>query len=130
MTVRDAMTEVTLTVGPSHTLCDVAKQMSKRQVGAAIMLDPDSPGPGILTERDILKAVAAGQDPSTASVSDYVSSNLITASPGWDLERAAEVMVKNNFRHLIVIDGSELVGVIAMRDIVRAWVHSGVIATS
>ena len=127
MTVRDAMTDVVLTVGPSHTLCDVAKQMSKRHVGAAIIFDPDGPGPGILTERDILNSVAAGDDPIVATVGDHVSGDLIIADPNWELDRAAETMVKHNFRHLLVVDGGELAGVISMRDIVRAWVHAGVV---
>ncbi len=127
MTVRDAMTDVVLTIGPSHTLCDVAKQMSKRQVGAAILFDPDGQGPGILTERDILNSVAAGEDPKAVTAGDRVSGDLIIANPKWELERAAETMVKNNFRHLLVVDGADLIGVISMRDIVRAWVHAGVV---
>ncbi len=128
MTVRDAMTDVVLTVGPSHTLCDVAKQMSQRQVGAAILFDPDGQGPGILTERDLLNSVANGEDPNVATAGDHVSSDLIIASPTWELAHAAETMVKHNFRHLLVVDGGELVGVISMRDIVRTWVHAGVIS--
>lgn len=128
MTVKEAMTEVVLTVGPSHTLCDVAKQMAVRQVGAAVVLDPDAPGPGILTERDILKAVAAGDDPSESRAGDNMSEELTFAAQDWGLELAAETMLRNNFRHLLVVDGGETIGIISMRDIVNAWVRAGVVA--
>ena len=63
MQVRDGMSNVVLTVGPGHTLHEAARLMAERNVGAAVVLDPEASGPGILTERDILKSVAEGQDP-------------------------------------------------------------------
>jgi CBS domain-containing protein len=60
MQVHEGMTEMVLTVGPSHTLRAVARLMSERQVGAAVVMDPDGHGPGIITERDILVCVGAG----------------------------------------------------------------------
>ena len=62
MQVRDAMSKMVLTIGPGHTLRQAAEQMAKRNVGAAVVLDPDGAGHGILTERDILHSVAQGQD--------------------------------------------------------------------
>jgi CBS domain-containing protein len=121
MQVGDGMTDAVLTVGPDHTLRSAARQMAKRQVGAAIVLDPEQPGPGIITERDVLEAVAAGQDPTTEEVGDHLTEDLIVAAPDWSLERAAEAMVEGGFRHLIVVDGADLVGVLSMRDIVRCW---------
>ena len=67
MQVRDGMSSVVLTVGPGHTLHEAARLMAERNVGAAIVVDPDSPGPGILTERDILRSVAAGENPPPRS---------------------------------------------------------------
>ena len=99
--------------------------MADRGVGAAIVMDPEQPGSGILTERDVLRSVAAGQDPAVQKVADHLSSQLTFAEPEWSLERAAEAMVRGGFRHLIVIDGSELAGVLSMRDIVRCWVADG-----
>jgi CBS domain-containing protein len=121
MQVSQGMSSTVLTIGPSHTLRDAARQMAERKVGAAIVMDPDSPGPGIITERDILIAVGEGQDPDTELVRDHLTDELIFASPEWSLERAAETMVENSFRHLLVIDGGELCGVLSMRDIVRCW---------
>ena len=125
MHVRDGMTGLVVTVGPGHSLCAAAKAMSERRVGAAVVLDPDQPGPGILTERDILDSLAAGQVPGDDRVADHLSTELTFAEPGWSLERAAEAMVKGGFRHLIVVDGGELTGILSMRDIVKCWVQDG-----
>jgi CBS domain-containing protein len=129
MQVRDGMSGVVLTVGPGHSLREAAKAMSERRVGAAVVIDPDQPGPGILTERDILDSLAAGQDPGTERVADHLSAKLTFAEPGWSLERAAEAMVKGGFRHLVVVDGGELTGILSMRDIVRCWVQDGATST-
>src|SRR3712207_430820 len=119
------MSSVVLTVGPDHTLREAAKQMSKRGVGAAVVIDPDQPGPGIFTERDMLNALGQGQDPDQERVCHHLSENLTFAAPDWSLERAAEEMVKGGFRHLVVIDGGEIAGVLSMRDIVRCWSEHG-----
>ena len=121
MQVNDGMSSLVLTVGPSHTLREVARQMAERKVGSAAVIDPDSHGPGIITERDILMAIASGQDPDTERVGEHLTEGLITAAPDWSLERAAQAMVDGGFRHLLVIDGAEIVGVLSMRDIVRCW---------
>jgi CBS domain-containing protein len=99
--------------------------MAERKVGAAVVIDPEQPGPGIITERDILQSVGQGQDPNTERVSDHLSADITFASPDWSLERAAEAMVRGGFRHLVVVDGGEMVGVLSMRDIVRCWVQDG-----
>ena len=125
MQIRDGMTAVVVTVGPDHSLCAAAKAMSERGVGAAVVVDPDQPGPGILTERDILDSLAADQVPSDERVGDHLSTDLTFADPSWSLERAAEAMVKGGFRHLIVVDGGELTGMLSMRDIVKCWVQDG-----
>lgn len=125
MHVRDGMSSVVLTVGPQHSLRDAAQAMAERGVGAAVVIDPDQPGPGIVTERDILESLGGGQDPSAERVADHLSSDLTFAAPDWSLERAAEEMVRGGFRHLVVVDGGELVGIVSMRDIVRCWVSDG-----
>ena len=125
MQVRDGMTETVLTVGPGHTLRQAAKQMAERKVGAALVIDPDEQGPGIITERDILEAIGAGQDPDSELVGQHLSANLTFASPDWSLERAAEAMVRGGFRHLVVVQDGETVGVLSIRDIVRCWTQDG-----
>ena len=123
MQVRDGMSKVLVTVNPGHTLSEAARAMAERSVGAAVVIDPEQPGPGIITERDILESIAAGQSSDQERVSDHLSSNLTFASPEWSLERAAEAMVKGRFRHLVVVDGGDLIGILSMRDIVRCWVQ-------
>jgi CBS domain-containing protein len=128
MQVKEGMSSVVVTVGPEHTLREAARQMAKRNVGAAIVVDPESPGPGIITERDILNAVAAEEDPGTELVGNHLTGDAIVAASDWSLERAAEAMIENGFRHLIVVDGADLSGVLSMRDIVRCWTRQGVAA--
>jgi CBS domain-containing protein len=128
MQVRDGMSRVVLTIGPSHSLQEAARLMADRNVGAAVVVDPESPGPGIVTERDILRSVAAGEDPASELVRDHLTDDLISASPEWSLEQAADTMCQHGFRHLLVVDGGELRGVLSMRDIVRCWVSTGVVS--
>jgi CBS domain-containing protein len=125
MQVREGMSDVVLTIGPGHSLRDAAAAMSRRHVGAAVVIDPDEPGPGVITERDILHSVGAGEDPDKELVADHLTSNLTFASPDWSLEQAAAAMVRGNFRHLVVVEGSALVGILSMRDIVRCWTQDG-----
>jgi CBS domain-containing protein len=125
MVVRDGMSKVVLTVGPGHSLRAAAQAMKERKTGAAVVIDPDQPGPGIITERDLLLSLGSGQDPDQEKVGDHLSAHLTFASQEWSLERAAEAMVKGNFRHLVVVDGGDMVGILSMRDIVRCWVSAG-----
>lgn len=121
MLVRDVMTSAVLTVGPTHTVRQVAQAMRTRHVGAAVVLDPDANGPGILTERDVLECVASGQDADTELATDHLTPEAVVGMPDWDLDRAAAVMVSGGFRHLVICDDDEVVGVLSVRDIVKAW---------
>jgi CBS domain-containing protein len=125
MLVRDGMSEVVLTVGPGHTLREAAAAMCHRVVGAAVVIDPEAQGPGVITERDILRSVARGDDPDRERVADHLTATLTFAAPEWSLEQAAAAMVRGGFRHLVVVAGSELVGILSMRDIVRVWAGDG-----
>ena len=120
MQVREGMSEVVLTIGPGHTLREAAAAMSGRQRRARPWCStPTRPGPGVITERDILHSVGAGEDPDEELVADHLTSQLTFASPDWSLEQAAAAMVRGGFRHLVVVEGGELVGMLSMRDIVR-----------
>ncbi|MDQ6841397.1 MAG: CBS domain-containing protein [Actinomycetota bacterium] len=123
--VHEAMTEVVLTVGPGHTLREAAAAMCERRVGAAVVLDPEAPGPGVITERDILTSVGAGQDPDHELVAAHLTSTVTYAAPDWSLEKAAAAMVGGGFRHLVIVEGQELAGILSMRDIVRCWTRDG-----
>ena len=119
------MSSTVVTVNPGATLHDAARAMAERKVGAAVVLDLEQPGPGIITERDVLQSVGEGQNPDTELVRDHLSAQITFAAPDWSLERAAEAMVRGGFRHLVVVDGGKMVGVLSMRDIVRCWVSDG-----
>lgn len=125
MDVRDGMNRVVVTVGPDHTLREAARRMTRADVGAAVVIDPEAGGPGIVTERDVLRACGSDEDLDTEIVRDHLTQRLEYASADWSLERAAEEMVRGRFRHVVVLDGSEVVGILSMRDIVRCWTSDG-----
>src|ERR1700694_4424265 len=81
--VHEGMSSSVLTVGPSHTLRDVAHLMAAREVGAAVVMDPDAPGPGIITERDILLSLGRGQDPDAEAVEEHLTRDVVYAAPDW-----------------------------------------------
>lgn len=121
MLVQDAMSTTVLTVGPTHTLRETARLMSARRVGAAVVMDPQQDSPGILTERDVLDSIAGGQDVDREQAGDHLTRDLVVAAPQWSLEDAAASMVRGGFRHLVVVDGGDVVGMLSVRDIVRVW---------
>jgi len=125
MEVRDGMSRIVLTLGPGHTLRDAARMMSEKNVGAAVVLDEEAPGPRIISERDVLVSLGAGEDPDVELVGQHMSGNVITASPEWSLERAATEMAQRKIRHLVIVEGPDLVGVLSMRDIMRVWTSDG-----
>ena len=123
------MSATVLTVGPDHSLRDTARLMSERKVGAAGVIDPDGPGPGIITERDILLSVGAGHDPDHEHVAEHLTRDVVFAAPDWSLEEAAAEMVRGGFRHLIVLERGATVGILSVRDIVRCWTEDGAICS-
>lgn len=125
MRVRDAMSTAILTVGPEHSLREAARRMAARGVGAAVVHDPDGEGIGILTERDVLRAVGTGLDPDRERVGAHLTADLVFATPEWTLEQAAEAMCRGGFRHLVVLDGPDVAGIVSVRDVVKAWNSAG-----
>lgn len=125
MQVKDGMSEVSLTVGPAHTLRQAARMMVEKGTGAALVADADLPTPSIVTERDLLISVARGESPDEERVGEHMSEGVIAAAPEWSLERAAAEMSRRGVRHLVVFEGADAVGVLSMRDIVRCWTSEG-----
>ncbi len=113
--VRDAV----VTVGPDHTLGEAARLMTARRVGSAVVTGEGQPG--IITERDLLRAVSDGADLDQARVADYMTAQAITASASWDVREATRRMVEGGFRHLVVLgsDG-QLTGVLSIRDLAES----------
>jgi CBS domain-containing protein len=115
------MTRAVLTVGPEHTIRQVAQLMTSRRVGSAVVHDPDSAGTGILTERDVLNVIGRGLDPDIERATNHLTWDVVYAGPEWTLDDAAAAMMRGGFRHLVVMDADEVQGVISVRDIIRAW---------
>ena len=121
MNVREAMSENVLTMAPNHTLRDAARFMMEHNVGAVVVFDPEQPGPGIVTERDLVRSLGKGGDPDGEMVRDHLTSTAAFASGDWGLEDAADAMARGGFRHLVVVDNGEVQGIISMRDIIQVW---------
>jgi len=119
--VASAMSTEVLSVGPGHTLRQVAAIMASAKVGSAVVHDTDGSGVGIITERDILRSVAANEDLDAETAGDHQTSEVVFASPTWSLLEAADAMKRGGFRHLVVLDDGEVAGIISVRDIVKVW---------
>ena len=130
MEVREGMSSVVLSIGAGHTLREAARRMTEKGVGAAVVIDEELPGPGVVSERDILNSLGRGEDPDTELVGDHMTDTVISAAPDWSLERAAVEMSQRHVRHLVIVEGGELVGVLSMRDIVRCWTAEGATAST
>jgi CBS domain-containing protein len=130
MKVRDAMTEHVLTITPGRSLREAARFMTDHNVGAVVILDPEEPGPGIVTERDVVRSLGAGENPDSELVRDHLTSRATFADADWGLEEAADAMARGGFRHLVVIERGELVGIISMRDLIQVWRPGGAGARS
>ncbi|MFC6019260.1 cyclic nucleotide-binding/CBS domain-containing protein [Plantactinospora solaniradicis] len=129
MRVREAMSSNVLVVGPEHTLRQAAQMMSRRGVGSAVVVDPDSEGVGIMTERDVLKAIGAGLDCDVERTAAHLTWDVVYAGPDWTVHEAAEAMARGGFRHLVVLEDGEVLGMISVRDIVRVWVDAPAVAS-
>ena len=125
MRVKDAMSTDLLVVGTAVTVAEAARLMLKRHVGAAVVVDERIPGPGIITERDVMRAVADGRALEATPVEACMTFEARTATTNWDLDTAAEEMINGHFRHLLAVDEQGcLVGIVSMRDIVGAQIHA------
>ena len=105
-----------ITVAPEDTLGEVAERMSAQNVGAVVVKDFGRLI-GVLTERDMLRAMAARVHTSDARVRQWMTENPITASPDTTFEEAQQVMLDKGFRHLPVVDGDTILGIVSLRRI-------------
>ena len=122
MEIGPLVTQRLLWVGPEQTLLDVARRMQDRNVGAAIV-QGEAGDPGIITERDILRAVSEGADLAATPTSSYMTAAPVCATTSWDVVEAARTMRRGGFRHLIVLDDGQAVGMLSMRDLLEALVE-------
>jgi CBS domain-containing protein len=109
-----------LAVEPEHTLSEAARRIWDRGVGSAVVISGEG-DPGIITERDLLRAIADGADPTSTKVGAYMTPNAVTVTLTWHVVDAARTMIERGFRHLIVLDDAgQVVGMLSIRDMVRA----------
>ena len=113
-TLSDIVKPNFITVAPEDTLGEVAERMTRQNTGAVIVKDFGRLI-GILTERDMLRAMAARVHTSDARVRQWMTADPVTASPDMDLDEASQVMLDNGFRHLPVVDGQNVLGVVSLR---------------
>ena len=117
MTVlRDLMTTRVASTTPDASVAAAAAVMVEANVGAAVVMQGSFLA-GILTERDVLRSAAGGTDLSACAVSEWMTPDPQSASPETTIEDAAEIMFKNGFRHLPVVDGRMVCGVVSLRDL-------------
>src|SRR5215213_10007003 len=127
VSVREVMSTDILTVRPEEAIPEATRQMSERNVGAAIV-NQESRGsrrPGIIAERDVLNCVASGRRAEYLHVADLFTPEAMSIPPDSSLQQAAKVMTSDGFRHLIVFDGEETLGIVSIRDIVGRWSKEG-----
>ena len=118
-TIRDVMSKVMVTVGPSATIAEAATVMGARHVGSALVVEGDDLK-GIFTERDILRALASDFDAAHHLVSDWMTKDPATITPDAPVAEALDRMLEEGFRHLPVMEGGALVGIVSLRDLSRA----------
>ena len=116
-TLADVVSPNFLTVAPEDTLGEVAERMTAQNIGAVVVRDFGRLI-GILTERDMLRAMASRVHTSDARVRQWMTLDPVTAPPDMDLEEAAQIMLDNGFRHLPVVEGSQVLGVVSLRRVI------------
>jgi CBS domain-containing protein len=119
MKVRDVASSAVVAVGPAQSLREATQLMAKHRVGSAVVQDAEQLV-GILTERDVLNAVASGAEAETVTVQDIMTADVVTVGPDWDLVEAAAEVARRRIRHLVVYEGGQLLGVLSVRDVLPA----------
>ena len=117
-TVGEIMTSDVLTVEPSDTIGETAQKMVERGVSSAVVSDYGTLI-GIVTERDLTRAVAGRVHTSEARVREWMTSDPITLGPDASADEAAKIMLDNGFRHVPIVDEGRAVGIVSIRDVAR-----------
>ncbi len=120
--LRDLMSHSPVTVEPGSSVTEAAARMVAARVGSAVILEGSFLA-GILTERDVLRAAASGENLGESKVSEWMTPDPQSAGPDMTPEEAAQIMLLNGFRHLPVVDGREVCGVVSLRDLFAARIR-------
>jgi predicted transcriptional regulator len=130
--LRDVAVRHLLTVDPTSTIRRAAQVMSERSVGCAVAIEKENVA-GIITERDILHAIAREQNIDETTVADIMTREVVSGESGWDLLKAVKTMTDGGFRHLLVMDMDEPIGIVSLRDLMDSMaemVQSGAAASA
>lgn len=129
MRVAEIMTSATITDSTTGTLRSAAEQMWKQQTGSLVIVD-GSVIAGIITERDVMRAVGRGADPDSEPIADVMTRNVITVEPDTHVREAARLMAQHWIRHLPIVEDGKLVGILSQRDVIGVfaalWYEAGV----
>ena len=120
--LRDVAIRHLLTVDPGASLRRAAKVMTDRGVGCAVVVEKEKVA-GIVTERDILRAVADDRIMDDAKVEDVMTRDVVSGAPGWEIVRAVKTMTEGGFRHLLVMEMDDPIGIVSLRDLMDSMVE-------
>lgn len=110
------MTTNVFTTGRDASVTEVAEAMVKGRFGSAIIIR-GSWVDGIFTERDVLRAAASGKDLNSVTIGEWMTQDPMTVGPDTDSEEALQIMAAHGFRHLPVVDGNDVLGIVSLRDV-------------
>ena len=122
LTLRDLMTSRLVAVGQDESVADAAEAMVRQRVGSALIMQGRLLA-GILTERDVLRAAASGSDLTNTPVSAWMTRDPEQASPDTTVEDAIQIMLLHGFRHLPVLEGRDVHGIVSLRDLAAARIR-------
>ena len=117
--LRDVAIRHLVTVDPATTLRRAAKVMTDRGVGCAVVVENERVA-GIVTERDVLRAIAADAVMDDVTVNEVMTRDVVSGAPGWELLKAVHTMTEGGFRHLLVMEMDDPVGIVSLRDLMTA----------
>jgi predicted transcriptional regulator len=120
--LRDVAIRHLLTVDPAASLRRAAKVMTDRGVGCAVVVEKEKVA-GIVTERDILRAVADDKTMDDAKVEDVMTRDVVSGAPGWEIVKAVKTMTDGGFRHLLVMEMNDPVGIVSLRDLMDSMIE-------
>ena len=121
--LSEIMTGQVFNTTPSTTVHEVATGMVKGRFGSAVVMESGWLA-GIFTERDVLRVAAAGADVKTATVGEWMTKDPVTATSDMTADEAAQIMASNGFRHLPVVDGRTVLGIVSLRDVLSARIRN------
>lgn len=112
-----------ITTRAGTSITDAIALLATQNIGAVVVVDAAGTPAGILSERDVIRRMAASQQPGGATVGDWMSTPVIVATPADDVEAVLQTMTAHRFRHVPVVDGTRLIGIVSIGDLVKAQLN-------